>query len=50
MNIIYKLTAAKFSQIGHIFIISNQIEKQNLANIAEAPAFYFLVANSPLHG
>lgn len=39
----------EFSQIGHIFVISNQMERQNTANIPDALSFYLLAIDLPLH-
>lgn len=41
-------TAAEFSQIEHIFVISTQIERQNIVNLPEASLFHFIATNSPL--
>lgn len=41
--------AAEFPQVGHIFVINTQIDRQNVAIIPET-SFYFLAANSLLLG
>lgn len=46
---LYMFIAAEFPQVGHIFVINTQIDRQNVAIIPET-SFYFLAANSLLLG